>query len=190
MKNMIKYFLVLALGIVQSQAADLFKADPVHSNIEFTVRHLGISSVSGKFTEFSADIWVDEVHPENSSVDVTIQVSSIDTDNERRDAHLRSKDFFDVEEFPTITFKSTRVDKEGDGYVLHGNLTMHGVTQEIAFPFTADGPKELGQFGIRLGSEANLSIKRSDYDISFGLGELAVSDEVKINLSISAVKEG
>lgn len=120
---------------------------------------------------------------------VTIKTASISTDNEGRDNHLKSPDFFDAANNPEVTFKSSRIEKKGDGYIAHGILTLRGVSKEIALPFTLGGPMA-GQRGKVLGVDASTTINRQDYGVKWSrtldAGGLAVSDEVKIELNIEA----
>lgn len=181
-------FTVCSAGSVL--AADMYKIDPVHSSIGFSVRHNMVSNVKGDFKDFSGEIMLDQQNMANSSVMVTIKTASITTANERRDNHLKSPDFFDVESFPEITFKSSRVEKKGDGYVAHGTLTIRGVSKEIALPFTLGGPIKMGN-NSRLGTEASLTINRQDYGVSWNrmldVGGVVVGDDVKIELNVEAV---
>ena len=171
-------------------AGDKYKADVTHSSIGFSARHLLISNVKGHFKDFSVVMDFDEKDVTKSSVEVTIKTASISTDNEKRDGHLKSPDFFDAEKYPEITFKSKSVVKTDDGYKMVGDLTIRGVTKEVTMPFTLVGPVEA--MGTRIGLEASLTIKRLDYDVSWSKtldsGGLVVSNEIKITLEIEAVK--
>ncbi len=133
-------------------AADKYVIDKVHSNIGFSVKHLMVSTVRGNFTDFMGEIMLDPMDMTKSSVMVTIKTASISTDNEGRDNHLKSPDFFDVANNPKVTFKSSRIEKKGDAYVAHGMLTLRGVSKEVALPFTLGGPLP-GQRGKVLGVE-------------------------------------
>lgn len=181
-----------AIMTIPSQAADKYAIDVPHSSVGFSVKHLLISNVKGNFKDFSGTIMFDESDMTKSSVEVTIKAASIDTDNADRDNHLRSEDFFHVEKFPEITFKSSAVNKTDDGYELVGLLTMHGVTKEVAIPFEFLG-KVTGPMGKeRLGFEGHVEIDRKDYGITWNkvldAGGLTVGNEVKIELNIEAVK--
>lgn len=173
-------------------SADKYIIDADHSNIGFSVKHLGISNVKGKFKELSGTILVDEKDLKNCSVEVEIRTASVDTANAKRDAHLKAADFFDAEKFPAITFRSTRVKKTKSGYAATGTFTMHGVTKDILIPFTIQ--KASDPWGkTRIGVEAGLSLNRQDYGVKWSNvmdnGGLVVSNEVKIELGIEAVKE-
>ena len=171
-------------------AGDKYELDLAHSSVGFSAKHLVISNTKGQFKEFTGIIILDEKDISKSSVNVTIKTASISTDNERRDNHLKSADFLDVEKHPEITFKSKSVMKTDDGYRMVGNLTIHGVTKEVTIPFTLVGPVEA--MGTRIGLEASLTIKRLDYGVSWSKtldnGGLVVSNEVKITLEIEAIK--
>jgi len=190
-----KVFLSAAAGLFFSGSAfsaDKYVIDADHSNIGFSVKHLGISNVKGKFREFSGTILVDEKDLKNCSVEVEIKTASVDTANEKRDAHLKTADFFDAEKFPAITFKSTQVRKAKSGYTATGSFSMHGITKEIRIPFTIQ--KASDPWGkTRIGVDAGLAINRQDYGIKWSNlmdnGGLVVSNEVKIELGIEAVKQ-
>ncbi len=184
---------IVLFMVMTGFAGDRYQIDPVHSSIGFTVRHMVIANVKGYFKEFSGTIIYDENDITRSSVSVTIKTASINTENPKRDAHLRSPDFFDAEKYREITFKSKRILKEKDGYVAVGDLTMRGVTREIRIPFQILG-KVIDPWGnTRLGVEASLKLNRHDYGISWSQtldsGGLVVGDEVKIDLNIEAVKQ-
>lgn len=176
-------------------AADEYTIDNVHSYVGFSVKHLVISTARGNFTTFSGTINYDESEFTKSSVEVSIDVASIDTDNEDRDNHLRSADFFDVEKFPQMTFKSTKVEKTSDGLVMHGQLTMHGVTNEVVIPFEMAGKVDnpWGQGNTVVAFDGETKISRKDFGMTWNkvieAGGLAVGDEVKIEIHIEAVKK-
>ena len=174
-------------------SADRYQIDPVHSSIAFSVRHMVINKVKGNFKEFSGTIYYDENDITQSSVEVTIKTASINTENPKRDAHLRSPDFFDAANYPEITFRSKRIVKEGDHYVAIGDLTMRGVTREIRIPFEITGKVTDPWGNTRFGVEASLTLNRHDYGISWSKtldnGGLVVGNEVKIELNIEAVKQ-
>lgn len=166
--------------------------DPPHSNVNFAIKHLGISAIRGRFDQFAGQIVADAANPEKSSVQVTIQVASIDTDVKLRDDHLRSPEFFDAEKYPEITFKSTRVDKGRDGGpIARGTLTMHGVSREVALPFKVAGPVPDPRAGSRIGVETQLRLNRQDYGISYHQvldnGVLALANDVDITISLEAI---
>ena len=169
-----------------------YKIDPAHSIIGFAIRHLEIAWVEGRFKEFSGMIHYDDKDVTKSSVEFTAKVESIDTGVERRNAHLRTADFFEVEKYPEMTFKSTRIERKGKGYVLHGDLTLKGVTKQVMLPFTITGAIKDGQGNTKFGVEAQTTINRRDYGITWGKplegGGLDVGNEVTIKLQLEAVK--
>ena len=162
--------------------------DPVHSAVGFTVRHLVVSKVRGTFNEFSGSITVAE--DGELSVQAEIQVASIDTNNDQRDGHIKSADFFDVEQFPTATFVSTAVRPAGSNFVVEGEFTLHGVTKpiELALEFLGVNPG-MGN-GPVAGFEASTTINRKDFGISIDMplegGGAVVGDKITINLEIEA----
>jgi polyisoprenoid-binding protein YceI len=173
-------------------STDMYVTDPAHTSVGFTVRHLMIYKVRGKFNEYTGTIVYDENDITKSSMHGTIQAASLDTDDEKRDKDLRSAQFLDVERFPHITFASTRVEKKDDGYVLIGDLTIHGMTKEVAMPFAITGPVvHRGQ--ALLGFEARLQITRQDFGITYDKimdnGGLIVGNTVDIELFGRAIKK-
>ena len=170
-----------------------YNIDPAHSLIGFAVRHLEINWVEGRFKDFKGIINYDEKDVTKSSVEFTAKVASIDTEVEARDKHLRTADFFDAEKYPEMTFRSTRVERKGkDGYVLHGDLTLKGVTKPVALPFRLTAAVKDPWGNTRFGAEAQTKINRRDFGINYGNafagGGLDVGNEVTINLQLEAVK--
>jgi polyisoprenoid-binding protein YceI len=164
--------------------------DPAHSTIGFSVRHL-MSRVRGRFTEFSGEIVVAD-EPERSSATATIALSSVDTGNDMRDNHLRTKDFFDVEKTPTMTFASTGLREAGGAWLLSGDLTIRDVTKPVELEVEFLGADPTGLQGEqRVGFEARTSITRSDFGVSFGVAaegaKVVISDRVDVHLEIQAV---
>jgi polyisoprenoid-binding protein YceI len=172
-----------------------YKIDPAHSIIGFAIRHLEINWVEGRFKDFTGTIHYDEKDVTKSSVEFTAKVESIDTGVEPRNKHLRTADFFEVEKYPEMTFKSTRVERKGKGsYVLYGDLTLKGVTKQVSLPFTITGAIKDPWGNTRFGINAQTKINRRDYGITYGKamdnGGMDVGDEVTINLQLEAVKPG
>ena len=169
-------FLALAVAgtlTMQSpaQAAENFEIDPVHSAIVFSVSHLDIGIVYGRFTDFGGTVVMDEANPSASSIEVTVQAASIDTEVQQRDDHLRSPDFFNVKQFPVIKFTSTGVSKAaGGGYTVTGELLLHGVTKTITVPFRKVGEGEDSGGNYRVGWAGSFSIDREDYGMTYGGG--------------------
>ena len=173
-------------------AADTYTLDPAHSSVEFSVKHMVISNVKGTFDDFEAVINYDPDNIEKSSVEVSISVSSINTKDEKRDGHLRSPDFFDVENHPSITFKSDKIVKKGDGYVAVGTLTIRGVARKIELPFQLNGPIQNPMGETVMGVEIEIELNRKDYNVKWNKtmdnGGLVVGDDVKIEINLEAKK--
>jgi polyisoprenoid-binding protein YceI len=170
-----------------------WRVDPTHSSIQFAVKHMGIATVRGKFTRFEGTLEVGE-DLSTSKAYGKVDASSIDTDEPDRDAHLRSPDFFDVENYPEITFESTRVEPiDAESSTVYGNLTMHGVTKEVRLDVAVEGTDTDPWGNERVGLAASGVLKRSDFDMKFnqalGSGNLLVGDKVSISLDISAVRD-
>ena len=171
-----------------------FKIDPAHSIIGFAVRHLEINWVEGRFKDFEGTVHYDDKDVTKSSVEFTAKVESIDTGIAPRDKHLRTADFFEAEKYPTLTFKSTRVERKGkDAFVLHGDLTLKGVTKPVQLPFKLSGAVKDPWGNTRFGIEAQTKINRRDFNINYGnafAGGLDVGNEVTISLRLEAVRPG
>jgi len=171
-----------------------YTIDKAHSEVTFQVRHL-LTRVRGRFSEFNGTIVYDEQEAEDSSVNVTVQAASIDTNERDRDAHLRSADFFEVEKYPTLTFRSRGITRNGTaGYALAGDLTIHGVTRPVTFEASVLGKAKDPWGNERVAFEANATINRKDYGLNWNAaletGGFLVGDEVKITLSVQAVPAG
>ena len=186
--------LILVLSVaISASGADKFALDQAHSSIGFSVRHLVISKTKGSFHEAVATVMYDEKDITKSSVDVTIKIASIDTDNEDRDNHLKSPDFFDVEKFPEMTFKSKSIKKSKDGFVAVGDFTIRDITKEIELPFQIVGIVEDPWGNTKMGVEAGITIDRRDYGLTWSkaieTGALVVGNDVEIVLSLEFGKE-
>ncbi len=183
--------LILPANSMAQQEAVTFKIDPVHTSILFTVRHLMINKVHGKFKKFSGEIQYNEKDITKSSVKVTVDAASINTDNQRRDNDLRSKNFLMVEKYPEITFVSKKIRKQGDGFVAIGDLTLHGVTREVQIPFEITAVINDPWGNKRMGVEGSFEINRRDYDILWNRtmdnGGLVVGNKVKIEFNLEAI---
>ena len=174
-------------------AAELWNIDPAHSGAYFVVRHMVLSKVRGAFTRWNGAITVDEQRPENSAVEVRIDASSIDTRDPKRDAHLCSADFFDVERFPEVTFRSTSVATlDRDRLQVVGDLTIHGVTRPVTLEVDILGRGKDPWGGERAGFSAKTTINRSDFGLRWNqtleTGGLLVGEKVEIELDVEAVK--
>lgn len=167
-----------------------WKIDLSHSAVEFSVRHL-VGKVRGQFKSFAGEITVGE-DPLASSVEASIDLASVDTGDEKRDAHLRSPEFFDVENNPTMSFRSTDIRTEGDGYTVVGDLSLRGVTRsvELDLEFNGISPDPWG--GIRAGYTATTELSRKDFGLEWNMaleaGGFMVGDKVKVTLEIEAVR--
>ncbi len=185
---------VLTTGlVVPVLAADTYMLDAAHSNVGFAVRHLVISTVNGHFSEVAGEIQYDAADITKSSVSVTIKTDSINTNNGKRDDHLKSADFFDAEKNPEITFKSSSIEREGDGYAAVGTLTIKGVSKEVKLPFEITGKIKDPWGNNKIGVEGSLTINRQDYGVSWSKtmdnGGLVVGNEVKISFSVEAAQK-
>ena len=178
------------MNSIPGYIAGTWTIDPAHSEVGFTVRHLMVSKVRGKFKAFAGEL-VTGVDPQASSVRATIDLASIDTGNADRDAHVRSADFFDTESNPTMSFVSTGVRANGSDYVLDGELTIRDITKPVSLDLELGGfgPDPYG--GTRSGFTATGDIKRSDFGVDFNAvletGGVVLSDKVTLTLEIEAI---
>src|SRR5215469_1256876 len=177
---------------IPGYVAGKWDIDPVHSEVSFTVRHMMVSKVRGRFDKFEGTIVTGE-KPLESTVTASVDLASINTGQEQRDEHIRSADFFEVETFPTMTFTSTGVRAEGDHFLLDGDLSLKGVTKSVTFKLEVSGVGPDAYGGTRIGFSATTEINRLDYGVSFNgpipgvPGGVAVSEKVAINLEIEGV---
>jgi polyisoprenoid-binding protein YceI len=175
--------------------ADTWQIDPMHTAVEFTVRHMMISNVKGTFEKTTGTVTVDGNDPTTAKIDATIDASSINTRVERRDADLKSPDFLDVAKYPTITFKSTKVEAAGTGkWKVTGDLTLHGVTKPVVLDVEGTGTPIKDPFGnTRAGASATTKINRRDFGINYSktldAGGVMVGDEVSIMIDVEAIKK-
>lgn len=183
----------LALGCVlanapSARAADSFTLDPVHSSVIFRIKHNNVAWFYGRFNDVSGTVVFDDADPTKNSVEITIKTDSVDTNNEKRDTHLKSPDFFDAAQFPTLTFKSTRVVAKGPNlFAVTGDLTVHGVKKEVTVDVERVGTGKDSWGNLRTGAETVFTVDRREFGISFmpdGLG-----DQVKIFVSLEAIKK-
>ena len=171
-----------------------WNVDPVHTTVEFKVRHMMITNVKGQFTGVTGVLTLDEENITNSHVEASIDAASINTREADRDTHLKSADFLDVEKFPTLTFSSTRVIRKGDGELeVEGELTIHGVTRKVVFAVEGPTPPGKDPWGnIRIGWTASTKIKRGDFGLTWNAavetGGILVGDDVTITFDVEAVK--
>jgi len=192
MRNLFIVSCVVSVGLMGSlsvtAAPATYEIDPAHSSVDFKIRHLGISWVRGSFGEIAGEVTVDPENPEKSVIEVTVQAASVDTRNDKRDEHLRSDEYFDVENHPTLTFKSSGVKKTGENtYEVTGDFTLLGVTKPITVMLTDSGEIEAQEKTRRGGEVEEFTISRSD----FGMDEMVgpIGDEVHILLAFSTIKK-
>jgi polyisoprenoid-binding protein YceI len=172
--------------------AGTWTIDPVHSEVGFSVRHMMVSKVRGKFTTVTGEI-VTGADPLDSSATAEIDLSSIDTGNEQRDDHLRSADFFDIAKTPTMTYRSTGIRPDGDDFVVDGELTLRGVTRQVPLRLELNGFGPDAYGGVRAGFTATGEINRTDFGVSWNAaieaGGVVVADKVTLHLEIEAVRK-
>lgn len=183
----------LAVAASSAGAADTYVVDPIHSEAAFQVRHL-VSKVRGRFGDFKGVILADAQRPEASRVEFTIRAASIDTANADRDRHLQSPDFFDVEKYPEISFKSRTVAARGQGrYDVSGTLSMHGVSKEVTLPVAFLGAGKDPWGNERAGFETSLTLDRKDYGIvwnkALDAGGYLLGDDVLVTINLEAIKK-
>lgn len=190
MKNVFS-FLVVAFISTSLFAQTNWKADNAHSSLGFTISHLGISEIPGTFNDFDATITSSKEDFSDAAIELSVDVASIDTEVEKRDSHLKSADFFNVEEFPTMTFKSTSVKKAGkDKYKVTGDLTLHGVTKPVTMELWYRGTTENPMSkALTAGFQLTGTLIRSDFKIGSDFPAPMLSDEVKIIANGEFVKQ-
>lgn len=186
---------VFLLMVPALAPASTWNIDPEHSAVEFKVRHLMVSNVKGVFGKVAGVVTVDDKDLTKSSVSATIDTASIDTGVAKRDTHLKSADFLEVDKYPTMTFASTQIVKSGNagGFKLIGDLTLHGVTRKVALDVEGPAPQIKDPMGnIRSGASATTKINRKDFGLTWNkvleAGGVAVGDEVVINIEVELIK--
>jgi polyisoprenoid-binding protein YceI len=187
--------LALAAPVLSEARAGDFAIDQSHSHVGFRVKHLVVSKVEGEFKDFDGSFSFDEKKPDASKVAFTIKAASINTNTAKRDEHLRSADFFDVQKFPTLAFESTKVEGAGKGkYKLSGNLTIHGVTKPVTFVVEYGGvSKDPWEGKTHTGFTATLRINRKDYGLTWNkaleTGGFVVGEDVDITVEIEGIQK-
>lgn len=181
-------------AVSEQQGLTTWSIDQVHSNVEFAVRHLMITTVKGRFTDVSGTVRSHDTDPAKGDVDIKIGIPSIDTREPQRDTHLRSADFFDAENFPAMTFKSRGIENvHGDSFKLVGDLTIRGVSRAVVLDVTSEGRTKDPWGGERAGFSATTRIKRSEFGLTWNqvleAGGVAVGDDVKISIDVELVKQ-
>jgi polyisoprenoid-binding protein YceI len=180
--------LSVCAGSLCAETAE-WRIDSAHSAAQFTVRHMMVSNVRGHFGKLAGTARFDAADPAKGSLEVTVDVASIDTREPKRDAHLKSADFFDAEKHPAMTFKSKRIERAGSGFRLTGDLTMRGVTREVVFDVEGLAPEvKDGRGGVRTGATATAKINRKDFGLTWNkaleAGGLLVGNDVTITLDV------
>lgn len=192
-----RFALSIALGLAgiggSARAQSTYDIDTAHSAAQFSVRHLMISNVKGEFTRLTGVIVYNPTNPAASKVEATIDATTINTREPKRDAHLKSPDFFDTAKFPTLSFKSKQVVKSGGGLQVKGDLTLHGVTHEVVLAVDGPTPEQKDPWGnARIGATATTKINRKDFGLTWNqaleAGGVMVGDEVTITIDLEAVK--
>jgi polyisoprenoid-binding protein YceI len=185
--------LLVALPVLAN--ADTWQIDPAHTNVEFSVRHMMISNVKGQFQKTSGTITINGNDPTSAKIDATIDATSITPRVDKRDAHLKSPAFLDVDKFPTITFKSTKVEGDGPGkWKVTGDLTLHGLTKPVVLEVESTGTPITDPMGdTRAGASATTKIDRKDFGLTWNqpleTGGVMVGDEVAISIDVEAIKK-
>ena len=187
--------IVLALRATVLGDTSVWEIDPSHSSTQFAIRHLMVSTVRGEFGKVSGTVTLDESDPMKSVIEATIATDSINTRVEKRDNHLKGPDFFDVEKYPTITFKSKKIEAAGEGkFTVAGDLTMHGVTKEVILNVAGTTKPVKDPAGkLRLGGSATTTINRKDFGFSYNrvleTGGVLVGDEVNITIDVELIQK-
>ena len=173
-------------------AKTAWKLDPAHTLVEFSAKHMMISTVKGRITDIEGTIYTDEKNPANSSVEATLKSASIDTRTEQRDQHLRSADFLNAEQFPEIRFKSKRIEGDAGRFKLTGDLTIRDVTREITLDVEFGGRNLDPWGGERVGFSATGKIDRRDFGLVWNqaleTGGVVVGNDIKVNIEVEAIK--
>ena len=182
-----------ASDVTSSDITGDYVIDASHSRLGFSARHAMVTKVRGSFEEFEGTAHVDSATPANSKVDLTIQAASVTTGNEQRDGHLRTPDFFDIDNHPTITFVSTDVARTGADWAISGDLTINGVTKPVTIDFEETGSAVDPYGNTRIGFEGSTAIDRTDWNLSFNAaletGGVLVSEKVSLEFDISAIAQ-
>ena len=190
-----KVLILAALALPSLVRAATWDLDPAHTSVQFSVRHLMVSTVRGAFGKVAGTVAVDEQDLTHSKIQATIDAASIDTRIEKRDAHLKSPDFLDVAKYPTITFVSKKIERVApDHFKVTGDLTLHGVTREATLDVEGPTPEMKDPWGkTRAGAQATTTINRKDFGLTWNqaleAGGVAVGDEVKITIDVEATKQ-
>jgi polyisoprenoid-binding protein YceI len=178
---------VTGLGMVA--AGDDYAIDPVHSGVTFQILHANVSYIPGRFNQFSGECTLDTTDPAKSSFKMSIKADSVDTNNAKRDGHLKSPDFFNAKQYPTIEFASTSVAAIDGGYKVTGNLTFHGETKPVTFDLKGGNKAEFPKGFERTGFTTSFQIKRSDFGVGKKFGGNMLGDDVFVTIGFEATKK-
>lgn len=182
----------IAKTVAPAGARTAWKLDPAHTTVEFSAKHMMITTVKGRITDFEGTLYTDEKDPKNSSVEVTLKAASIDTRTDQRDQHLRSADFLNAEKFPMIRFKSTRIKGDKKHFKLSGDLTIRDVTKEVTLDVGFEGRNKDPWGGERVGFSASGKIDRRDFGLTWNqaleAGGVLVGNDIKLDIEVQAVK--
>src|SRR3954447_11071528 len=179
------------VSVAVTDLAGHYPLDPSHTRIGFSARHAMVTKVRGNFEQFEGSAHIDTATPANSSVSVTIDAASVTTGNEQRDGHLKTPDFFDVANYPQITFVSTNVERDGGEWDITGDLTINGVTKSVTIPFEETGSAKDPFGNTRVGFEGEITLDRTEWNLSFNAaletGGVLVSEKAKLEFDVSAI---
>ncbi len=193
MKRISFVLFLIVFAATELFASDTYTVDKSHTSVGFKVTHMVVTTVRGKFNGFDASLKFDQNNLNDFMASANIETASIDTDNQKRDDHLRSDDFFNAEQFPEIKFVANKVEKTEDGYKAIGNLTIRDVTRQVEMPFIVNGPVQDPWGNTRIGIEGSTTINRQDYNVRWNntldSGGLVVSDDVEIIIEAQFVKD-
>lgn len=177
------------MGIGMVAAGDDYAIDPAHSGVTFQIRHADISWIPGRFDAFSGEFTLDPSDPAKSSFRMTIKTDSVDTNNAQRDGHLKSGDFFNTKQYPTMEFASTSVTPTQEGYQVAGNLTFHGETKPVTFELKGGKMTEFPKGVQRTGFTTTFTVKRSDFNVAKKVGPGMLGDDVYVTVSFEGTKK-
>lgn len=185
--------LLILIALAMPLFAGDYNNDKSHSSVDFKVSHMVLSKIKGEFKDFDIQLTFDQNNLPASSVSATIKIASVNTDEKKRDDHLRSPDFFDAAKYPAMTFVSDKTQKTKSGFVANGKLTIHGVSKEIGLPFTVSGPIQDPWGNTRIGVSAQTTINRHDFDVKWSKsmdgGGLVVGNDVEISISAEFIQK-
>lgn len=177
------------MGIGMAAAGDDFAIDLAHSGVSFQIRHMDISWIQGRFNQFSGEFTLDSSDPAKSSFKMTIKADSVDTNSAQRDGHLKSGDFFNAKQYPTIEFVSTSVAPAEGGYQVTGNMTMHGETKPVSFELKGGKMTEFPKGTPRTGFTAQFKVKRTDFGVAAKTPAAMIGDDVWVTISFEGTKK-